>query len=158
MALFEKLGSLGKAAGDMVGETIEMTRLNAKLASLKRESSDAKTRLGEFYWQRYVEGNTPEDDTIEICREIANLESEITTLEDDIQRRKSQSESKSPEPTKSEGVVCGSCGEPNSAGVKFCIKCGSSLAAAESEVRFCPACGAPGEKDSLFCGKCGARF
>jgi len=47
-------------------------------------------------------------------------------------------------------VICSSCGTENRPGRKFCIHCGSVLAAA------CATCGSPLEAEARFCGECGA--
>jgi class 3 adenylate cyclase/tetratricopeptide (TPR) repeat protein len=47
-------------------------------------------------------------------------------------------------------VFCLSCGTENRAGRKFCIQCGSVLAAT------CATCGNPLEPEARFCGECGA--
>jgi len=49
-------------------------------------------------------------------------------------------------------VTCATCGTENDAGRKFCLECGTSLAAG------CPACGAPNPPAARFCGECGARL
>ncbi len=49
-------------------------------------------------------------------------------------------------------VICASCGAENDAGRKFCLECGTSLAAT------CPACGTPNPPTARFCGECGARL
>jgi class 3 adenylate cyclase len=49
-------------------------------------------------------------------------------------------------------VICASCGADNDAGRKFCLECGTPLAAA------CPACGSPNPPAARFCGECGARL
>ncbi len=46
-------------------------------------------------------------------------------------------------------VICPSCGADNDAGRKFCLECGTSLAAA------CAACGSPNPPAARFCGECG---
>jgi class 3 adenylate cyclase/tetratricopeptide (TPR) repeat protein len=46
-------------------------------------------------------------------------------------------------------VICPSCGTENRAGRKFCVNCGSALAAT------CPNCGAAVESGERFCGECG---
>jgi hypothetical protein len=46
-------------------------------------------------------------------------------------------------------VICASCGADNDAGRKFCLECGTPLAAA------CPACGSPNPPAARFCGECG---
>jgi class 3 adenylate cyclase/tetratricopeptide (TPR) repeat protein len=49
-------------------------------------------------------------------------------------------------------VICASCGAENDVGRKFCLECGTPLAAA------CPACGSPNPPAARFCGECGARL
>ncbi|MFI5254270.1 MAG: AAA family ATPase [Candidatus Limnocylindrales bacterium] len=46
-------------------------------------------------------------------------------------------------------MICSNCGTENKAGRKFCIQCGSGLAAA------CARCGSPLEAEARFCGECG---
>ncbi len=46
-------------------------------------------------------------------------------------------------------MICASCGTENRPGRRFCVECGTSLAAA------CPSCGAPTEPTEKFCGTCG---
>jgi class 3 adenylate cyclase/tetratricopeptide (TPR) repeat protein len=49
-------------------------------------------------------------------------------------------------------VTCTSCGARNDPGRKFCLECGSPLAAR------CPACGAGNPAAAKFCGECGGRL
>ena len=47
-------------------------------------------------------------------------------------------------------MTCAACGTQNEAGRKFCIECGSPLAAG------CPTCGGPNPPEAKFCGDCGS--
>ena len=47
-------------------------------------------------------------------------------------------------------MICGSCGTTNEAGRKFCLECGTRLAAG------CPVCGTPNTPGGRFCGECGS--
>jgi class 3 adenylate cyclase/tetratricopeptide (TPR) repeat protein len=49
-------------------------------------------------------------------------------------------------------LVCGSCGERNEAGRKFCSECGSPLAVT------CASCGTGNAPTAKFCGECGAAL
>ena len=49
-------------------------------------------------------------------------------------------------------MVCTNCGTENRPGRRFCVECGSALAAT------CPSCAAPVELDEKFCGTCGTRL
>ena len=57
-------------------------------------------------------------------------------------------------PAAAKGTFCAECGQPLTAGAKFCHNCGAKQATAN----VCPACGeqvAPGAK---FCGNCGQKL
>jgi class 3 adenylate cyclase/tetratricopeptide (TPR) repeat protein len=45
-------------------------------------------------------------------------------------------------------MTCANCGTANESGRKFCIECGSALAA------ICPSCGTPNPPAAKFCGEC----
>jgi class 3 adenylate cyclase/tetratricopeptide (TPR) repeat protein len=49
-------------------------------------------------------------------------------------------------------MTCGSCGTRNDPGRKFCIECGTRLAAP------CPSCGTPNPAEGKFCGECGTAL
>jgi class 3 adenylate cyclase/tetratricopeptide (TPR) repeat protein len=49
-------------------------------------------------------------------------------------------------------VQCGVCGAESPAGKKFCVKCGSPLAAV------CPTCASPIDPSDVFCGECGTAL
>ena len=49
-------------------------------------------------------------------------------------------------------MVCQSCGTENRPGRRFCVECGTALAAT------CPSCSAAVEPDEKFCGTCGTRL
>ncbi len=49
-------------------------------------------------------------------------------------------------------MVCPSCGTTNQGGAKFCIECGTGLAAR------CPSCGAANTPGARFCAECGTRL
>ncbi len=49
-------------------------------------------------------------------------------------------------------MICGTCGSQNDAGRKFCVECGTQLAAP------CPSCGTPNPGGGKFCGECGVSL
>src|SRR6202165_5137723 len=49
-------------------------------------------------------------------------------------------------------MTCPACGADNRTGLRFCVKCGASLA------RACPSCGASYTAGDDFCGECGTRL
>ncbi|HEY7207152.1 MAG TPA: adenylate/guanylate cyclase domain-containing protein [Gaiellaceae bacterium] len=53
-----------------------------------------------------------------------------------------------------DAVVCGSCGEQNESGRKFCSECGTPLAVTVT----CASCGTANAASAKFCGECGASL
>ncbi|MBA3778524.1 MAG: AAA family ATPase [Chloroflexi bacterium] len=49
-------------------------------------------------------------------------------------------------------LICSNCTSPNAEGRKFCLECGSRLAAG------CPSCGSANEAGAKFCGECGTSL
>ena len=70
---------------------------------------------------------------------------------------------KTPEPAQ---IICPRCGEANTAGSGFCLKCGNKLSKPEPKVSapqepaqiICPRCGEANPADSAFCLKCGHKL
>lgn len=56
-------------------------------------------------------------------------------------------------------MLCSSCGYNNSSSARFCILCGSPLAAEgvkDPDPKVCPSCGELNEGHAMFCTSCGA--
>ena len=49
-------------------------------------------------------------------------------------------------------MICGNCGAENRPDRKFCLRCGTALAAR------CPNCGSTNEPEAAFCGECGTHL
>lgn len=52
-------------------------------------------------------------------------------------------------------MKCSKCGTENTAGYKFCVKCGNKLEEEQPRKLFCTKCGTPLKEGMKFCTKCG---
>ena len=52
-------------------------------------------------------------------------------------------------------MKCSKCGTENTAGYKFCVKCGNKLEEEQPRKLFCAKCGTPLKEGMKFCTKCG---
>ena len=55
-------------------------------------------------------------------------------------------------------MICPNCGQENSEGFKFCVKCGKGLVESGAGPLTCPACGKENAQGALFCAHCGASL
>lgn len=158
MAFFDKLGNIAKNIGDKTGDAIETTKLNTEISSKKREVSQLKQKIGDFYYDKYKTGGIVDPEAIEFFTEIDALMLEVNALQAEINKIKGESEQK-PAPAASApvGIKCANCGTVNEIGKKFCSDCGTSLEEEVLEIRYCGSCGAEVEEGLKFCGECGAK-
>ncbi|MDY3919541.1 MAG: zinc ribbon domain-containing protein [Candidatus Limivivens sp.] len=172
-----------KNIGDVTNETIESTKLNAKIAPEKRSLDAEMKKIGEYYYQKYKDGESLEEGVLEFCAEadihrgkIEELERMIAEIEAARIKReeaKVQEEAEKAaevevveEPEK-ETVACPQCGAENGAHMNFCSQCGAKLEIQEEPekeeepeepLKFCPNCGKELEPGMKFCGSCGTKL
>lgn len=123
MAFFEKLNQMAKNLGDKTTDAIEVTKLNGKIASEKLAANEELLKIGQFYYNRYLNGYA-EDEIVEYCNKAKEHFDQADSLQaqvDGIQ-----------------GVTASGTSNMN-ANVKYCTNCGASLPV---ETKFCNQCGA----------------
>ena len=187
MDLFDKIGNIAKNIGDRTNDAIEITKLNAKIATEKSAVAEDLKNIGEFYYKKFAY-EEPIDTVIqEFCDNAASHYEAIDQAQAEIERikkengvnkessgqeepkkddeAKEEAEACEKEPEPESMVVCPNCQAVNPEGLKFCTQCGSSLEPEKAvkeedkkETAKCPVCGEPLNKDSKFCGHCGATI
>ena len=133
MALFNKLNNLAKNIGDMASDTIETTKMNSKLAQEKLAANEELLKIGQHYYDLFLQGHT-DPDTFEFCQAAKAHFDAADQIQADIDRIKqgnnAQPQNASPAPQPSEtpqGIFCTNCGASLPAGTKFCNQCGQKL-------------------------------
>ncbi len=178
MAFFDKLSSMAKTAMDKTSEMIEVGSLNSKISAERGKIAELKQKIGEYYWQRYLNNGALDAEPAASCEEIKAHEEAITAIQAEIQAKKEAAAQaaeapvmQATAPAAAGGLTCGACGCANAEGTKFCQSCGAKLEApAAGDVcscgakipassKFCPECGkpAPRPETKVICA-CGAEI
>ncbi|MBQ9966411.1 MAG: hypothetical protein IJO95_02090 [Clostridia bacterium] len=126
----DKTSELTKTVGDKANDVIEMGKLNARISSANTSIEELKARLGDHYWNLYLNGETLDDDAVVFCTTIKEYLDEI----DNLKAQLSEIKIKRQEAT---SVKCAECGDLNALDAHFCKSCGAKLeepAPVEAEV------------------------
>jgi len=126
----DKIGQFAKTAADKTKEMadktkemMEINRLNAKLNSEQEQITALKSKIGDFYWEKFQMGEAWDPALDDVCADIrAGLERIIAT-QSEIQKLKDASGGGGA----ADAAFCSSCGARNLLGAKFCKECGTKL-------------------------------
>ena len=162
MAFFDKLNDIARTVSDMTSEALETTKMSSKINSEKSSVSELQKKIGEYYYNKYAEGQSVDEEILPLFTEIDEHLKIISDAQAEIERIKQQAED-----TKSETSVpsdnpdantCNNCGASNAIGTKFCSECGNKLEIQPSSKSFCPQCGSEISEGVKFCGGCGFKL
>ncbi len=186
MAFFDKLGDFAKNIGDRTGDAIETGKLNSKINQEKNSASEQWKKIGEFYYNLYINGGEVDSAVLEFCE---TAKSHLTAAEEakaEIERIKAENEAEAraaaeakaaakaaasvpAEPAAEQltaGLTCTECGAIIPEGRKFCAECGAKVVLPEPEpiveevltANVCLNCGAVIVEGKKFCGECGTKI
>jgi len=169
MALLDKLNTIAKNVGEKTGDAIEITKLNAKIASEKSAMTELYKQLGEKIYEKYTQGAYQSEDMAALFAAvdarkagIAEAEGKILAIREENQAKaQAAAEVQPAENTAPAGAVCPNCGANAAEGVKFCDQCGTRIevpvSAAEAK-KVCCCCGAEAVPGVKFCSQCGTKI
>lgn len=167
MALFDKLSDFAKNIGDKTTDAIETGKLNSKINSEKNLAGEELKKIGEFYYNAWLNGGEIAQELLEICTVAKAHYDAAAEAQAEIDRIRAENEAAKAAaaapvvpvaPAAPAGIVCTACGTANNPGTKFCCNCGNKLEIpAPPMPRTCPNCGATIADGMKFCGECGTR-
>jgi len=121
MSIFDKMKSGLNQVKDKAQQTVEYTKLYTQISSKRKDIQERYEQLGEIVYRASgistIASTSMDDAEVRmkgLCREIAELETQIVALEQELARVKGER-------------VC-SCGESIPYEAKFCSHCGRSFA------------------------------
>jgi len=155
MALFDKLTQVAKNLGDMAGDTIETTKLNARAAKENAQALEQITKIGDFYYKQFLNGIEVAPEVAEYCQTAKSFYDAAAATQAEIERIKTASAQPSYGANSPNGATCPGCGAPAPAGTKFCNNCGSRIETPVAQNSFCPGCGTQLSPGTKFCNNCG---
>ena len=167
MAFFDKLSDFAKNIGDKTTDAIETGKLTAKISSEKNLAGEELKKIGEFYYNAWLNGGEIAPELLEICTAAKAHYDTAAEAQAEIDRIRAENEAAKAAaaapvvpvaPAAPAGIVCTACGTANNPGTKFCCNCGNKLEIpAPPMPRTCPNCGATIADGMKFCGECGTR-
>ncbi|WP_442601522.1 zinc ribbon domain-containing protein [Paenibacillus sp. KN14-4R] len=116
MSFFGKVKEGAAKAAEKAKETVELTRLSAQISSKKKEIDKLNQSIGETVFQAYLSEDflSSEPSVIALCRQITDVNQEITALEQKIKELKNEKD-----------CVCGASLPVDT---NFCPTCGYKFA------------------------------
>ncbi len=124
MTFFNKVEAFAKNAADKAGETIEITKINAKIRTEENKILDLKVKIGDYYYAQYKSGQAPDAAVGDYLSGIDEAAGAIERFDAEIQALKG---GKAPEAAPAQaaaGAKCPACGANLAADAKFCPECG----------------------------------
>jgi len=91
MPILEKLSDFAKNVGDKTSDVIETTKLNSKISSEQNAINAVMKKIGEFYYNKYLEAKTADEGIKELCAEIDGHNAAIDGAKAEIERIKTKS-------------------------------------------------------------------
>ena len=164
MAFFDKLNDFAKNISDKTTDAIETGKLQSKVNSEKNLAGEELKKIGEFYYNAWLNGGEIAPEVLEICTAAKAHYDAAGEAQAEIDRIRAENEAAKAAaaapvvPAAPAGTVCAACGTANNPGTKFCCNCGNKLEIpAPPTPKTCPNCGAAIAEGMKFCGECGTR-
>ena len=167
MAFFDKLNDFAKNISDKTTDAIETGKLQSKVNSEKNLAGEELKKIGEFYYNAWLNGGEIAPVVLEICTAAKAHYDAAGEAQAEIDRIRAENEAAKAAaaapvtpaaPAAPAGIICTACGTANNPGTKFCCNCGNKLEIpAPPAPKTCPNCGATIAEGMKFCGECGTR-
>ena len=88
MELFDRIGNFARAAGEKAGDTIEITKLNARIYKEREAIKNAMTEIGRVYYAKIDEGFELLPEAAEYCEAIKIAQANIDDAQASIDKIK----------------------------------------------------------------------
>ena len=151
-------GKLKSGAGKVAFEAEKMNRLNRAKGDLEKIKSQVQVqyaKLGEMYFHQRGTVGVTGSAYDEICQEIMNLESQVETKNNDIQRI--NAEVYTPQGTQPAVQPTSGLVQSPSTSVPTQSTPPPAPAPAAATTKFCPNCGKEMPLETKFCPDCGTK-
>jgi hypothetical protein len=145
--LIERIGRTAGSVGERGKTWLEITRLKNDLEQAQRQRDELVLRLGEQAYQHMRAGSLSAQPLAAAFGQVQEADQQVSLLRQQIAALESPAAG---------GPTCPACGNANAAGDRFCVSCGSPLAAPAPALPRCGSCGAEVKPQARFCVGCGA--
>lgn len=155
MSLFDRMRQGATEAARKVEQTVEVTRLQARISAREKEMERLYARIGRAVYRSYGDGavDAAEKETLVCCEELRQLEDEIERIREQIRYIRLEKN-------------CSGCGKTVPLDVHYCPACGTEFAEETrpagpppAELRIiCGTCKAENEPSARYCRDCGREM
>ncbi len=173
MAFFDKLENFARNIGDKTSDAIETNKLNSKISSEKSLAAEEWKKIGEFYYNIYINGGEVAPEVLEACDAAKAHLDAAAEAQAKIEQIKAEKEAQAQAAAEARAaqeaamqaeeagaMKCPECGAEVPEGRKFCSECGTKIEVLKPApvANVCPNCGAPIAEGKKFCGECGTKI
>ena len=95
-------------------DVVEIQKLRSKIHNAKKNVEVDYKKLGTIIYQRYLSGESMDEELANICVAIDDMLAEVEKYKDELAEKKGLN-------------ICDSCEASNPKDAAFCMKCGSKL-------------------------------
>jgi predicted nucleic acid-binding Zn ribbon protein len=151
-------GKLKSGAGKVAFEAEKMNRMNRAKGDLEKIKNQVQVqymKLGEMYYNQRGTIGVSGSAYDEICQEIMNLEQQVQSKNDDIQRI--NAEIYTPQGTQPAAQPVSAPAQAPSTPAQTQSTSPSAPAPAAATTKFCPNCGKEMPVETKFCPDCGTK-
>lgn len=106
--------------GKKTEEFVETQKMRNKVRTLQREIRKKYADLGEIVYQRYIDGDTPDEELTGHCEVVMGLQKELAECKESMAAKQGKN-------------ICPACGISNPKDAVFCMYCGAELPGEEEE-------------------------
>lgn len=101
-------------------DLVEIQKLRSRIRTAHRNMELDYKKIGEIVYQRFVGGETTDEELSQVCRQIMELQKETASCREELANRRGQ-------------TVCTACGSGNPKDAVFCMHCGAVMPKPEKE-------------------------
>jgi len=105
-------------------DVVEIQKLRSKIHNAKKNVEVDYKKLGIIIYQRYLSGESVDEELANICVALDDMLAEVEKYKDELAEKKGLN-------------VCDSCDATNPKDAAFCMKCGSKLSVKEAYTEKC---------------------
>lgn len=113
-SLKQTLTDTAEAVGKKTEDVLEVQKLRSKISNAKKNVEVDYKKLGMIIYQRYLSGETLDEELVTLCDAIGDLMKQAEQYQEELADKKGI-------------IICNVCSSSNPKDAFYCMKCGNKL-------------------------------